>query len=430
MPNRKRLALATTATMLTLPAAALALPGSALAAGPQAGVVLSAHGRSIQVVGAAREVAAFTAAGALPRLHTGSRIAFRADGRRIDGVRVTGSRSRLSYYASVVRITSERVALRLSDGKTISFSPRQVSSAAGGRRAHAAAGSSAGLTVTVRLQPHTPVLVSETIGRGGALSLSITVQAASKGASGGSGGNSGSGGKSGSGGSSTPKGDETATGIVTDVESATFGILTDGGVDDSFRMSASALANVGMETCDVVTVAYHTSGSSLVADTVSDTDSSDAGQCDSDGTYYATEDETGPITAVSSTSVTLDTSDQGSMTFALDPSDDLGDGYLVGDVVDVTYEPVPDSVNFATDVEYVESDSTGVVTAVSDGSLTITDDSTGQPDVFTADPSDGVFTGVQTGDEVDVTWHQAAGNQMVADAVDDETDDSGGDGGS
>ena len=71
-----------------------------------------------------------------------------------------------------------------------------------------------------------------------------------------------------------------------------------------------------------------------------------------------------------------------------------------------------------TNIQYNESDSVGVVTSVSDGSLTITDDASGQSETFTADPGAGLFDGIALGDQIDVTWHQS-GAQTVADNVND-----------
>ena len=104
------------------------------------------------------------------------------------------------------------------------------------------------------------------------------------------------------------------------------------------------------------------------------------------------------------------------MTFPVNTAAQLTDGFEVGDVVDVTYEPIPDGTDYVTDIEYVENDSSGIVTSLSAGSMTIIDDSTGQPDVFYADPNAGMFLGIGLGDEVDVTWHQGAIG-MVADNV-------------
>jgi hypothetical protein len=130
----------------------------------------------------------------------------------------------------------------------------------------------------------------------------------------------------------------------------------------------------------------------------------------------------GSITQVSDTGVAIDTG-AGQLSFSADPDDDLTDGFLVGDVVDVTYYQNGDGSLSADDVEYVEQDASGVVSALSDGSLTLTDDDTGQPDTFSADPVLGLFDGVNPGDEVDVTYHQSASG-YAADAVDDQAWDN------
>lgn len=111
--------------------------------------------------------------------------------------------------------------------------------------------------------------------------------------------------------------------------------------------------------------------------------------------------------------------DAGALSFAVDPTEGLTDGFLVGDDVDVSYFANADGSLSADDVEYVELDATGVVSMVSDASLTLTDDATGQLDTFSADPDAGLFEGVTPGDEVDVTYHQSAAG-YVADAVDDQ----------
>lgn len=90
----------------------------------------------------------------------------------------------------------------------------------------------------------------------------------------------------------------------------------------------------------------------------------------------------------------------------------------MGDVVDVSYHQNTAGSLSADDVEYVEQDATGVVSAVGDASLTLVDDATGQPETFTADPDMGFFDGVNPGDQVDVAYHQSAAG-YVADAVDD-----------
>jgi hypothetical protein len=130
----------------------------------------------------------------------------------------------------------------------------------------------------------------------------------------------------------------------------------------------------------------------------------------------------GTITRVSDSGVTLRTG-SGMLSFAVDPAAGLTDGFLVGDVVDVSYGQSPDGSLSADDVEYVEQDATGVVSTVSDTTVSIVDDVTGQPDTFSADPDMGLFDGVAPGDEVDVTYHQSAAGP-VADAVSDDAWDS------
>jgi hypothetical protein len=134
----------------------------------------------------------------------------------------------------------------------------------------------------------------------------------------------------------------------------------------------------------------------------------------------ATDDQTaqGPITQVSDAQVTISTA-AGQRQFSVDPASELTGGLLVGDVVDVTYHQNPDGTLSADDVEYVEQDARGAVSAVSDGGLTLTEQGSGQPVTFITDPALGLFDDVAPGDQVDVTYHQSAGGG-VADAVDDQ----------
>jgi hypothetical protein len=126
----------------------------------------------------------------------------------------------------------------------------------------------------------------------------------------------------------------------------------------------------------------------------------------------------GTITQISDGQLAVSTG-AGTFSFSADPSEDLTDGFLVGDVVDVSYYENPDGSLVADDVEYVEQDATGTVSAVSDASLTLVDDATGQPETFSGDPDLGLFDGVNPGDAVDVTYHQSAAGP-VADAVADD----------
>jgi hypothetical protein len=433
MPTRKLTALAAAA-------AALALPASAMAAPSSSGVVLSTGHHSLQVVNSAHVVSNYGYRGKLPKLHVGSRIAFAENGSTISDVRAAGSTNKVAYYANVVRQAGNHVVLRLADGNKLSVTTGNASgSSSKHHKVHnALSRSGSAVTLNLNLAPGTSVLVTEAIGADGAVTISITVEAngpADGGAGNGSGSGSGDGSGSGSGSDSgsgddssggdtpIPANDKTASGFVTDVENTSFSIQTASGSTMTFQMDATDLSDVGMSPCDTVVVSYHPSGSQLDADNVNDNGTSNTGACASGGDGGS--DETGPITAISATSVTIDTPDQGSMTFSVNPSLGLTEGYLLGDVVDVTYATNPNGSNAATDIEYVDNDNTGVVTAVSAGSVTITDDSTGVSETYTADPTQQMFQGVNVGDDIDVTWHQAA-SQMVADAVDDLTQDAGG----
>ncbi len=130
----------------------------------------------------------------------------------------------------------------------------------------------------------------------------------------------------------------------------------------------------------------------------------------------------GTITQVSANRVATDTG-SGLLAFSVDPGSGLTDGFLVGDVVDVTYAQNADGSLGANDVEYVEQDASGPVTAVSDSRITIADPASGNPYTITSDPRLGLFAGVLPGDQVDVTYHQSAAG-LVADAVDDQSWDN------
>jgi len=129
-------------------------------------------------------------------------------------------------------------------------------------------------------------------------------------------------------------------------------------------------------------------------------------------------DTVGTITQLSTTGLTINVGGR-TMTFSCDPADDLTDGFATGDLVDVTYDSSGGSLQ-ASDVEYVEADATGTVTAVDTTSLTLTNSDTGQTQTIVADPAEDMFDGVGVSDEVVVTYHQSAG-QLIADVVDDET---------
>ena len=150
----------------------------------------------------------------------------------------------------------------------------------------------------------------------------------------------------------------------------------------------------------------------------SDNGSGDNGTGSGSDNGAGTGDAVGTITQLSTTALTVNVGGH-MMTFSCDPADDLIDGFAAGDLVDVTYDSSGGSLQ-ASDVEYVEADATGTVTAVDTSSLTLTNSDTGQTETIVADPGEDMFDGVSVGDGLVVTYHQSAG-QLIADVVDDET---------
>ena len=125
----------------------------------------------------------------------------------------------------------------------------------------------------------------------------------------------------------------------------------------------------------------------------------------------------GTITQVSGTALTLSRG-TGSLGFTVDPSSGLTDGFAVGDLVDVSYAQTADGSLIVDDMEYVEQDASGEVTAVSDGRITLAVQAGG--DALTIAAGQGLFDGILAGDAVDVAYHQSAAG-AVADSVDDQS---------
>jgi len=386
----KRLTLATMTALLAFPAGALAAPGT--------GVVLSvdAPQRTIEVVDAHHVVHAYHYRGRLPKLHAGSRISFSGSKTSIQRVNVSGTGSRtVTFLGRVVRSSKKGLVVRLADGKTVSFTARQVRrsrSKAGRKGVRAAADASVTINIS-GLAPGVTVLITETVDGRGNIAISIAFPD-----------------------SATLSAEQQASGTITEVDTDAFLLSTADGSVLRLHVAADTLNNLDLQVCDTAEVTYHQDAGMLIADTVTDAGTSDSAACTGDG---ESQDEVGTITAVSGDGLTISTQDQGSMTFVVD-SPDITDGFQVGDVVDVTYLDNGDGTLDAGDVEYVEQDATGIVTAVSDGGVTVMSDDSGAPLTFTADPSQGLFDGVAVGDQVDVNYHQS-GSQFVVDSVDDQS---------
>jgi hypothetical protein len=358
----RRYKLATVAVLLALPASAIVAPSIAVArSSPK-------HHRSHHVTGGGHKA------------HT------------------------VSFYARIVRASANGLIVRGTDGKLLSFSSHQIRRAGmpprhkhrkgRGHRALDIQVSSGNVVVNILgLQPGVLVQITETTDANGTVTITITLP--------------------------PPSGQENASGLVTEIDSDGFMVRTGDASDLRFHMSADALSKLNLQACNTVDVSYHQDAGMLIADNVSITGTSTADDC------APTQDATGVITQVSANGLTVN-GDQGPLTFSVDPSSGKTGGFQVGDLVDVTYTQNSDGTLQATDVQFVEEDTSGrvtsVTTSVNGGSLTITDDNSGQSETFIADPHNGVqinghaFNGVSVGDQIEVTYHQSAG-QLVADTV-------------
>jgi hypothetical protein len=395
--------------MLTVALATLAVPASALATSGT-GTVLSVtrSDHVIEVVDAGHVVHAYRYR-RLANIRDGSRIRFRVAGANITAVHTLGRARTIAFYGKVVRSGVHGLVLRLADGTNLTLGPRRLahthaSAPRIARAAHirwAAAASSVSATpVTINiegLQPGETVLVTESVDAQGNPIITIELTGAVGGG---------------------PVSEQQLRGVVTDIQNDTFQVTTADGSVLNLHMAQDTLANLNLSYCDSVTVSYHGDSGLLIADSVQDSGPSSSGSCGDGSSSGNDMDAIGTITSVSGASVTIDQGGgQGTLTFAVDdPS--ITDGFAVGDVVDVTYTQLADGSLDASDVEYVENDATGLVTAVSGAAITIAGDAVGSPGAFTVDPSSGLFSGVLVGDEVDITYHTgAAGN--VVDSVDD-----------
>jgi Domain of unknown function (DUF5666) len=377
-----RIALATLLAVLCLPASALAARST--------GVVLSVSSaqRTIQVIGRTHAVGGYHYRGRLPGVRRGSRISFSRSGQRIADVRMDGARAtRLTFSGTVVHAGAGAAVVRLADGDTVRLSSIRVRGL-GGRT----------------LTDGSEVLVTETMGSDPHTTVTIT--------------RLGAGSRSRGGSSSTPPGQVQAIGTVVEIDPTSFVLQVAGGADLRFDITPAQLYDAQMSLCNVVSVLYEPGDMAVTSDDLSFADnSSTSGQCADPGppSEDGANDAIGPITQLTLSSVTISTA-TGPMRFAA--TIDLSSDFLVGDTVDVSYAPGSNGTPIATDIEYDDYDAIGTVTAVSAGSVTITDSSTDQSRTFTDDPSNDTFAGISVGDDVDVSYYYSNG-QIVVDYVTD-----------
>lgn len=258
--------------------------------------------------------------------------------------RPAGPSHTVSFTARVVRATSKGLVVRTARGKILSFSGGQIRHRVAPKRhritkPHKGRAHDVNLPISVGnvvvnilgLQPGALVQITETIGSDGTITVTISLPAPP-----------------------VQQTEQTVSGVVTDLGSDTFTVQTSDDTDLRLHMTESALSQAGLNTCDTVEVTYHQDGGLLVADSATTVGTSTAGDC------APSNDASGSITAISSDSVTLAT-DQGALTVAVDPASGLTDGFQIGDVVDVTYTQSSDGSLLASDICYVEEDTSGQV---------------------------------------------------------------------
>jgi hypothetical protein len=380
----KRIALATVVAALWLPAGALAARSS--------GVVLSASSSQhmVQVIARTHAVSAYRYRGHVPALRRGSRISFERAGQRIADVRPSGPRaSSLAFLGTVLRSGGKEAIVQLADRDTLTVHSIQVRPA----------GDS--------LPAGTVVLVTEALGRDSDTTVTVKHLPAGSGPS-----------PTHAGSSPTPPSQLQAIGTVVEIDPTSFVLQITGGSDLRFDITPAQLYGAQLSLCNVVSVLYTPGDMDVTSDDLSFAEnSSTSGQCEDPGppTEDSTDDAIGPITQLTLSSATINTP-SGPMRFAA--TIDLTSDFLVGDTVDVSYVQGSHGTLIATDIEPNDYDAIGVVSAVSAGSVTITDSTTGKPRTFTDDPSNDTFEGISVGDRVDVSYYYSNG-YIVVDYVTD-----------
>ncbi|HEX3615773.1 MAG TPA: hypothetical protein VHU61_04495 [Solirubrobacteraceae bacterium] len=374
---------------------ALALPALAQA---NTGTVLSvAHSHhELQVVGANKVVSAYSFSGHLHGLNRGTRLRFSTSGSHITSATVLGSAKAFSFLGTVARSGNGVLLLSLGDSQKLRLTARQIG------HSHSARTKGKSVSAEINgLQAGESVVITETTGSSGNVTITLTLPSGS--------------------GSRHSGSALSATGLVNNVGTSSFDVITASGADLTFHVDAQALANDDLSPCDSVVVSYHSAGGSLVADDVNDNGAPDSGPCSSGSD--SSNDWIGTITSVSGTSVTVDAGvdDGGVQTFAVDDPA-ITDGFLVGDSVDVTYEPW-NNQTVADTISYNDTETSGVVTSLAPAgtgfeSVSMIDDYTDAAETFNVPVALLDGEDVQVGDDLDVSYYQAASG-LTLDSLDD-----------
>jgi hypothetical protein len=302
--------------------AVLAVPAAAQAK-PHTGTVLNvdrAHHR-IELVNAKHVVRNYTVSGKLPRrVARGSVVSYSAHGKRVTKLRLKGRARKLSYMGKVVASNKRGVVLQLADGRRVRVGKK-------GRANRARAAGSISIQIQ-GLQVGQVVLITETADAAGNVQITIKLVQHSD---------------------PTAGEDQTVSGTVTAVaaDGSTITIHVDGQPDMTFQTDSDLVD--GLVVGDQVDVTYYTdTDGTLVADDIEYTDS---GSSDP----QSDPDVVGTVAAVAAdgSTMTVHVDGKPDMTFQTYP--DLVDGFVPGDLVDVTYYQDTDGTLVADDVQYADN---------------------------------------------------------------------------
>jgi hypothetical protein len=350
----------------------------------------------MQVVNAKHVVGGYRYRGSLSAVGFGTRVRFRSVGSTIKHLTVEkGQVKSVQFLGRVISAHAGQMTLRLADKRIVHVKAKVVHSGASG------GGVVPGQVLLITESRRTGKDARGKGGGGGAGGATVTASPVS---------------------STSETGTPQVDGTVVELDASDLAVQSANGTTTSFTASPTLLANLQASICDTVTVAYHRSGSTNVADTVVENDDDATAACNNagdgpDADAPPGQDVDGTITKMTLTTVSIATADGGAPTFTAGVA--LTGDYLIGDDVDVTYNTASDGSLLASDIEYNDQDAVGMVTDVSAGSITIVD-SNNQFETFTDDPSNETFDGINEGDQVDVSYHLSNGKPVV-DSVSDLT---------
>jgi hypothetical protein len=338
------------------------------------GTVLSADGRSFELVGRSGAVRHYHVSGHLSgAVHRGARVSFTAAGARASRLRVVGHVRKVQFLARLGSTSGSAVALTLGDGGHLKLkgqtkkSRKHVRNHRKYRVGHVIAHMAGDVPpISIQgLQPGQTVLVTISLDpAGNELQIAIKlIDPATAGTS------------TGSDGGSVPAGDQHATGTVVSVDedngvvtvADASGNTTDYTLSDALLASDDSLPN----ECDIVDVAYHADpadATNLIADQVTTTGTDTTnGDCSSVDTGDDQE-AIGSITAVDPVNGTITVLTQDAQTLSLSADPSLLDGLNIGDQVDVLYAQGDNGSLVADDISPVDSSSDSSGSDGTDGS--------------------------------------------------------------